>query len=70
MSCIGLQRMLQLKNQNKKLNTGGMPIARMQETGTGFGLAYGSHVVVPERVLCSTPTNTPNIVTEKFVEIE
>ena len=47
-----------------------MPIARMQETGTGFGLAYGSHVVVPERVLCSTPTNTPNIVTEKFVEIE
>ena len=42
----------------------------MQETDTGFGLAYGSHVVVPERGLCSTPTNTPNIGTEKFAEIE
>ena len=35
-----------------------------------FWWAYGSHVVVPERVLCSTATNIPNIVTEKFVEIE
>ena len=52
---------LKFINQNKKQNTGGMLTARMQETDTGFGLAYGSHVVVPERALCSTLTNTQKI---------